>query len=145
MSQSPIYIIKIIRFPYSLSCLVMPYYLMTSYLLLCYYAENGLHEAVNGNNNNLNEATPGANTNENDENADSDAPGVPLLPPDSDPHTARAPDRPVPWSEMIAQTVHTFYNRGAPIPVVRTYVRCKEIVLFFILVPDCLVKCFALY
>ena len=89
--------------------------------MLCYYVENGLQEAVNGNNNNLNEAIPGANTNENDVDADSDTPGVPTLPPDSDPQTARVPDRPVPWSEMIAQTVHTFYNRGAPIPVVRTY------------------------
>lgn len=114
----------------------MPCYFITSYLLLCYYAENGLHNAVNGNNNNLNETIPGVNTNENDVDADSDTPGVPILPPDSDPQTARAPDRPVPWSEMIAQTVHTFYNRGAPIPVVRTYVRYRQTVLFLILLAD---------
>ena len=108
-------------------------------LILCsriirYNADNGLQDAVNGNNNN-NENTPTTDitpgTNESEMDTDADTPGAPTPARDSDPHTARVPERPVPWSEMFIQTVHTFYSRGAPIPVVRTYVRTVEHVDIF--------------
>ena len=114
---------------------------MPFYVMICDHADNGLHEVVNGNNNNNNdninrdnatpnETIPGGYTNENDVDADTDTPGAPILPPDSDPQAARAPERPVPWSEMIIQTVHTFYSRGAPIPAVRPYVAIGKIEYF---------------
>jgi hypothetical protein len=102
---------------------------MLRYRILRYDADNGLQDAVNGNNNN-NENTPTTDTtpgtNESEMDTDTDIPGAPTPPREFDPHTARVPERPVPWSEMFIQTVHTFYSRGAPIPVVRTDVRTVQ-------------------
>ena len=101
--------------------------------MVSYYADIGLQEAVNINNNNRdnvtpnhNDTSPGANTTENDVDTDTDTPGVPIPPPDSDPLIALAPDMPLPWFVTVMQTVHSFYSRGAPIPAVRTYVQCNE-------------------